>query len=139
MSDKSTTAGSKAGTASNTKVQVQRMFVRDLTLSCHLGVTERERAKAQRIRVNVELEVMPQRPIDDDEHKIVDYRYVVPAVREIAQEGAPKLLETLADRIAERCFYDPRTRAVRVRIEKLDRYSDAAGVGIEIEHRRDAT
>jgi hypothetical protein len=26
---------------------------------------------------------------------------------------------------------------VRVRIEKLDRYSDAAGIGIEVEHARD--
>lgn len=139
MSDIDKTAEAPARTSTDTTVKVQRMFVRDLTLSCHLGVTERERAKAQRIRVNVELEVTPQRPIDDDEHKIVDYRYVVPAVREIAMEGAPKLLETLADRIAERCFYDSRTLAVRVRIEKLDRYSDAAGVGIEIEHRRDDT
>jgi len=119
-----------------TRVTAQRMFVRDLTITSHLGVSERERAKPQRLRINVELEVDPQRPIDDDPQNIVDYRWVVPSIREIARDGAPRLLESLADRIAESCFYDPRTRRVRVRIEKLDRYSDAAGVGIEVEHER---
>lgn len=119
-----------------TRVTAQRMFVRDLTLTAHLGVSERERSKPQRLRINVELEVEPERPIHDDPHHIVDYRSVVPSIREIAQDGAPRLLESLADRIADACFYDSRTIMVRVRIEKLDRYSDAAGVGVEVEHRR---
>lgn len=120
-----------------TRVSDQRIFVRDLTLTCRLGVSERERAKDQRVRINVELQVEPQRPIDDNPQNIVDYRHIVPAIRSIAQEGAPRLLESLADRIAEACFEDARTHVARVRIEKLDRYSDAHGIGVEVEHRRD--
>ena len=91
----------------------------------------------QRVRINVELEVEPERPIHDDPANIVDYRHIVPAIRDIAQNGVPRLLESMADRIAAACLYDPRTRVVRVRIEKLDRYSDAAGIGVEVEHCRD--
>lgn len=127
-----------AADAPPTRVARQRIAVRDLTLACRLGVSERERAKTQRIRVNVELEVAPQRPLDDDPARIVDYRGIVPSIREIVQDGAPRLLESLADRIAAACFYDARTQVVRVRIEKLDRYSDAAGIGVEVEHTRDA-
>lgn len=124
------------GTPTAHRVTAQRIFVRDLTLSCKLGVSEKERAKFQRVRINVEMDVEPARPLHDDPDNIVDYRSVVPAIRALSQAGQPRLLETLADQIAEICFFDPRTTHVRVRIEKLDRYSDSAGIGIEIEHTR---
>lgn len=118
----------------------QKVFVRDLTVSAHLGVTERERARAQRIRINVEAEVAPTRPIDDDPTRIVDYRHLVPNIRRLIGADRPQLLETLADRIAEATFADDDAVArVWVRIEKLDRYSDAAGIGVEVEHSRAET
>lgn len=119
-----------------TEVGHQRIFVRDLTLSAHIGVSERERAKSQRLRINVELDVTPEEPIDDDPARVVNYRSVVPEIRRICAERQPRLLETLAEDIAAACRFDDRTQAVRVRVEKLDRYSDAAGVGVEIERRR---
>jgi dihydroneopterin aldolase len=114
----------------------QRILVRDLTLSCKLGVSERERAKYQRIKINIEVEVDASRPIHDDPEHIVDYRNIVPAVRELTQTTTPLLLETLADQIAAICLEDPRSRTCKIRIEKLDRYADAAGIGVEVEHRR---
>lgn len=121
-----------AGTATR-----QTVFVRDLTVNAHLGVTERERARTQRIRINVEAEVDPVRPLDDDPKRIVDYRHIVPNIRRLIAEEQPKLLETLADRIAGATLTDDSAVVwVRVRIEKLDRYSDAAGIGVEVEHRR---
>lgn len=124
--------GEAGGTATR-----QTVFVRDLTVNAHLGVTERERARTQRIRVNVEAEVDPVRPLDDDPKRIVDYRHIVPNIRRLIAEEQPKLLETLADRIAAATLADDSAVAcVRVRIEKLDRYSDAAGIGVEVEHRR---
>ncbi len=60
----------------------------------------------------------------------------MPEIRRVCAETRPRLLETLAEAIAEACFFDARTRRARVRVEKLDRYSDAAGIGIEIERQR---
>jgi dihydroneopterin aldolase len=115
----------------------QTIFVRDLTVTAHLGVSARERASAQRLRINLEAEVRLERPLDDDPKRIVDYRRLVPHIRELIANGTPHLLETLADQIAQATFADDaRVEVVRVRIEKLDRYSDAAGIGIEVEHAR---
>lgn len=126
------------GTAPSREIEVtaQRILVRDLTLSCKLGVSERERAKYQRIRINIAVEVATTRPIHDDPENIVDYRNIVPSVRHLTQTTTPLLLETLADRIADICLEDDRARTCRIRIEKLDRYSDAAGIGVEVEHKR---
>lgn len=126
-------AGGKPPASETTR---QRIVLRDLTLAAHIGVGERERAKAQRLRINAELEVAPERPLDDDPARVVDYRHVVPAIRRLCAERRPRLLETLAEEIAEACLDDARTEAVHVRVEKLDRYSDAAAIGIEIERRR---
>mgnify|MGYP000400269130 CR=1 FL=1 len=132
-------ADATTGESTPARATAQRIFVRDLTLSCKLGVSERERAKYQRLCINVEVSVLPQRPIDDDPARIVDYRNIVPAIRKLAQTTTPLLLETLADQIAEICFADPRARACRIRIEKLDRYADAGGIGIEVAHERGGT
>jgi dihydroneopterin aldolase len=135
-SDPTSPAG--ADRTAETTARRQKIFVRDLTVSAHLGVTARERARAQRLRINVEAEVRPVRPLADDPQRIVDYRKLVPNIRRLIADGTPRLLETLADQIAQATFADDDgVEVVRVRIEKLDRYSDAAGIGIEIEHRRD--
>jgi len=119
-----------------TRVSDQRIVVRDLVVSGHLGVTAREQAKAQRIRVNVDLTVTPQHPDADDPTHVVDYRDVVPNIRKLVRTERPRLLETLAERIAQVCFDDPRAQRARVRIEKLDLYADTGAVGVEVEHTR---
>jgi dihydroneopterin aldolase len=67
---------------------------------------------------------------------VVDYEAVARQVREIVAAGHVRLLETLAERIAEACLTDSRVNLVRIRIEKLDIFADTASVGVEIERRR---
>ena len=45
-------------------------------------------------------------------------------------------METLAERIATLCLREARIERVRVRVEKLDVYPEAASVGVEIERDR---
>ncbi|MEX2631113.1 MAG: dihydroneopterin aldolase [Tistlia sp.] len=113
-----------------------RLIVRDLDLSCLIGLHDRERGKPQRLRVNMEVTVRPPAAYDDDFARVVDYSAVLKRVREAAAGSEVLLLETLADRIVRLCFAEPRVLAVIVRIEKLDRYADLAGLGIELERRR---
>ena len=58
------------------------------------------------------------------------------AVRSLAAGEHVHLIETLAERIAQTALSDPRILNVRVRVEKLDVYPDAAAVGVEIERTR---
>jgi dihydroneopterin aldolase len=46
------------------------------------------------------------------------------------------LVETLAERAAALCLADPAALSVRLRVEKLDVYPDAASVGVEIVRAR---
>ncbi|MDX1575525.1 MAG: dihydroneopterin aldolase [Kiloniellales bacterium] len=114
----------------------QRIIVRDLSLSCRIGVTEEERARRQRIRLNLVLEVVPDPPSEDRIAEVVHYGHLVDRVRRTCLKADVQLLETLAEQVAANCFYDDRIVSVRVRIEKLDRYADVGGIGIELERRR---
>jgi dihydroneopterin aldolase len=67
---------------------------------------------------------------------VVDYEKVAASVRAIVGAGHVRLVETLAERIAEACLADPRVHVVRVRVEKLDVFADAASAGVEIERRQ---
>lgn len=76
-------------------------------------------------------------PVGRDElSRVVDYGAIVEAVRSVVAAGHIRLVETLAERIAERCFVDARVEIVSVRVEKLDILPDATSAGVEIERRR---
>jgi dihydroneopterin aldolase len=76
-------------------------------------------------------------PVGRDElTRVVDYEAVANAVRAIVAAGHVRLVETLAERIAEACLADGRVVSARVRVEKLDIFPDAASAGVEVERRR---
>lgn len=108
--------------------------VRGLELRCRIGVTDEERRDPQPVRIEVALAVAEQLPVDDDLSKVVDYVAIVDRVR-AAVDGPPvRLVETLAERIAAACLFDPTIGRVRVRIEKPDAVPGAI-VGVAIERR----
>jgi dihydroneopterin aldolase len=112
--------------------RVRHVFVRDLLVSCRIGVHRHEKRNDQPVRINLDLAVS-EGAARDRLADVVDYEEIVERVRRIAGRGHINLLETLAERIAAACLEDPRVRTARVRIEKLDVFPDAASVGVEIE------
>ncbi|MEE8622459.1 MAG: dihydroneopterin aldolase [Alphaproteobacteria bacterium] len=113
---------------------VRRVFIRDLVLSCDIGVHRRERGTRQRVRINLDLALREgATPVNDRIGDVVCYEEVADGVRRIASDGHVNLVETLAERIAAFCLEDPRVVSVKVRVEKLDVFPDAAGAGVEIE------
>ena len=122
---------------------LRHVFIRDLVLQASIGVYAAEHAAPQRIRINLDMAVddeaasgVSRGPVGrDDLARVVDYEAVTNIARAIVASGHVQLVETLAERIAEAVVVDPRIRLVRVRIEKLDVFADAASVGVEIERR----
>ena len=113
------------------------LLIRDLVVPCSIGVHEHERHATQRVRINVRVQVTDdERPIGDSIANVVSYEAIVDGIRAIARSGHINLVETLADRIVELCLANPRVQGVWVRVEKLDLYPDAAGVGVEVERSR---
>lgn len=113
-----------------------RIFIRDLVLTCRIGVHQHERVANQRVRINLDLAVSGGRPVEDDLENVVCYGELMTGIRHIVGSGHVNLVETLAERLAAMCLEDRRVAAVRVRIEKLDVFPEAASVGVEIERRQ---
>ena len=114
--------------------EVRHVFIRDLILTCLIGVHKHERKKPQRIRINLDLAVTEQSVISTDRlADVVCYEDVADRIRSIVNNGHVNLVETLAEKIASNCLEDRRIKATRVRIEKLDVFKDAASAGVEIE------
>jgi dihydroneopterin aldolase len=117
--------------------RLDRLLIEDLVLQANIGVHAHEKTEPQRVRINVELEVdNGQQEIDDEILNVVSYEHIVRDIKGLIASGHINLVETLAERIAGICLDNPRSRRVRVRVEKLDIEPDAAAVGVEIERPR---
>ena len=131
-----------------------RLFVRDLVLSAAIGIHPHEQGRRQRIRINLDLSVEDWRRRDaagapgdveasgpedvgpDDVRQVVSYETLVDAARRFADRRHWPLVETLAEHLAAAALADTRVLSVRVRVEKLDVFTDAAAVGVEITRHR---
>lgn len=112
---------------------LRQVFIRDLMLPCNIGVHRHEKGAPQRVRINLDLTTRDgDAPINDSIGNVVCYEDVATGVRAIVGAGHINLVETLAERIAAFCLQDHRVEVVRVRVEKLDVFPDAASVGTEI-------
>ena len=108
-----------------------RISLRDHVVTADIGAFQQERGHGQRLRFNVVVEVRPApAPLEDDVDRILSYDRITEAIAaELAAERL-NLLETLAERVAERILAEPQAMRVFVRIEKLDRGPGALGVEI---------
>jgi dihydroneopterin aldolase len=107
------------------------VFVRGLKIEAEVGVYAHERGKTQPLIVDVELDVTTVHA--ERLAQTVNYETIATAARELAAEGHIELVETFAERLAERCLVDPRVTRARVRVEKplaLAPHAEAAGVEI---------
>lgn len=110
---------------------LDRISLRDHVVEVEIGAFQAERGTTQRICFNVVVEVQPlDAPIDDDVDRILSYDRVTEAIAHELSEERLNLLETLAERIAERILLEPQVVRAFVRIEKLDRGPGALGVEI---------
>jgi 7,8-dihydroneopterin aldolase/epimerase/oxygenase len=115
----------------------RRVLVRDLEIMASIGIFEVEHRYEQRIIVNLDLRVRD----DYDGHSerigdVVDYGAIVSGVERVVASRHFKLVETLAERVAEACLSDARVHSATVRIEKPDILPSCKAVGIEIERSR---
>lgn len=108
-----------------------RISLRDHVVAVEIGAFQAERGTTQRVRFNVVVELRPHpEPLLDDVDRILSYDRLTDAIAtELAAERL-NLLETLAERIAERILAEPQAMRVFVRVEKLDRGPGALGVEI---------
>ncbi|MFY1710173.1 dihydroneopterin aldolase [Tritonibacter mobilis] len=110
---------------------LDRISLRDHIVEVEIGAFQQERGTTQRVCFNVVVEIAPlPADLDDDVDRILSYDKVTEAIaHELARERLA-LLETLAERVAERILWEPQAVRAFVRIEKLDRGPGKLGVEI---------
>lgn len=137
MTSSSSDQAAPAFRIADAKVRMRHMFVRDLVLSCLIGVHKFEQRKPQRIRINVDVAIREEGKAQSDQlADVVDYGELTDRIRALVSNGHVNLVETLAERIADLCLAEPRIEVARVRVEKLDIFPDAVSAGVEIERSR---
>ena len=110
---------------------LDRISLRDHIVEVEIGAFQTERGSTQRVCFNVVVEVEPLTgPIDDDVDRILSYDRVTEAIAYELSAERLNLLETLAERVAERILAEPQAVRAFVRVEKLDRGPGALGVEI---------
>ncbi len=117
---------------------IRQVFLRDMVLMASIGVYAHERTARQRIRINVDLSVADDSAGvgHDDLSRVVDYAKLADQVRALCGAEHVRLVETLAERIAEAALADIRVIAARITVEKLDIFPDAVSAGVTVERRR---
>ena len=115
---------------------IRHVFIRNLEVLAQIGIYGHEQGKLQPVRINVDLAVEDVIAVEDKLEKVVDYATIEQAIRALIAAGHINLAETLAERIADASFADPRVKSARVRVEKLHALPGAESAGVEIERER---
>ena len=122
-------------------VEKDRLIISGMTFHAFHGVTEHERESGQRFEVDVELvlDLSLAGRTDLIEHTI-DVREIYETVTEVVMEGNFRLIEAMAERIADVLFDRYNVKDVSIRIVKP--YAALGGIarGIEVKiHRQRET
>lgn len=115
-------------------VETDRIFVHDLVLPCAIGAYDFERAKAQDVRFNIDVDVGRINHQFDDMRGVFSYDLIIDTIKIILARGHVDLIETLANGIADEILRYPCALRVCIRVEKLDVVRGT--VGIEIKRAR---
>jgi FolB domain-containing protein len=119
-------------------MELDRILIKDLSVSGILGIKPDERVNEQEILVNAVLWA-DTRPAaaSDDIADAVNYRTVAKALIAHIQQGEPMLVERLVQELVDICFdLEPRISRVEMRVEKPGALRHARSVGISITRQR---
>lgn len=107
--------------------------VDNLTLTCHLGVSDEEQRHPREVQVDVAVFYdMTAAAGSDDIADAVDYRTISSNFCGIAQARSYRLIETLAAALLDELQKDPRVLHCRLRVQKRRAFPDAHAVFVEL-------
>ncbi|WP_026379754.1 dihydroneopterin aldolase [Afifella pfennigii] len=115
------------------------VFLTDYVLAVRIGAYRHERHGPQQVRFDMAVATPARPPLAPGEVVplcgVLSYDRLVEAIEATVAEGHFDLVETLAERIAEKILQEPLAECVSLRIEKLE--LKKARAGTIITRRRD--
>lgn len=119
------------------KKHLDKIFIKDLTIRCIIGIKPEERVKKQDIKINVVLYCdLSKACTSDNIEDTIDYVTIKKNVLKMVEASSFNLVEALTQNIADICLEDERVEKVKVSIEKPGALRFAKSVGIEIVRER---
>jgi FolB domain-containing protein len=99
---------------------MSRISIVDLEVFCHVGVTEEERAEAQRLLITVDLDFdFSIASVSDRLERTIDYFQVAQELLKFGERRNWKLLEKLAADTADLVLAKFKPQAVTVEVKKF--------------------
>ena len=112
---------------------LDKVFVRDLTLSAILGILPEERVTPQPVIVNLIVLTDTRRAaLSKDIADALNYAELAAQASQLTVQGKYLLIESLVEDLAKLCLSKESAVAVTVRVEKPQAVADASAVGVEI-------
>jgi FolB domain-containing protein len=114
-----------------------RIHIRDLAVTCIVGIMPKERVEPQTILLNIAMagDLAPAGRSDRLEDTI-DYKVLKNRIVDALAGTGYFLIETLAERVARLCLEDRRVNAVTVCVDKPGALTGARSVAVEITRTR---
>src|SRR6267142_2158667 len=98
----------------------QQIHIEQLKVLARVGVTQSERARRQRLVLNITLwPARDLRDIKDAVARTVDYSALCQEAKEFVSRQSPKLIETLANDLAAHLLKKFRVRKISIEVRKF--------------------
>jgi dihydroneopterin aldolase len=118
---------------------VDKILIPGLRIPCHIGVPQQERETKQDIVIDIELQLdLSQAGRADDFSETVDYDAVCEMVETTVKLRTRKLIETVAEEVAEVLLANYSVDGVKVQVRKPGalRHRGVPFAAVEVERRR---
>lgn len=116
---------------------MDRIRISDLVVRCIIGINEQERREKQDVVINLSLSTdLSKAGRSDKVEDTVDYRDLKKRIMKMAESSSYRLVEALAEAVADICLDHPAITQVQVRVEKPGALRFARSVGVEIIRER---
>jgi len=118
---------------------MDKIFIRELLLRCIIGIYPEEREKKQDVVINIELGCLSFLNAAEADHidEAVNYKTITKDIIQLVEPSSYQLIETLAEKIAQRCLEDQRVLQAKVSIDKPGALRFARSVAVEITRSRE--
>jgi (5-formylfuran-3-yl)methyl phosphate synthase len=110
--------------------ETDTIFVREFILPVRIGAYAHERDHPQRVRFDVEAQIVRAERVPEDMRDVVSYDLITDSIRMVTAQEHISLIETLAERVAALILTHRRVTSVTVRAEKLEAGPGSVGVKI---------
>ena len=116
-----------------------KIYIRDLSIRCIIGVNQDERTEKQDVVINVILFTDTRKAGQSDNlEDSVDYKMVKKALLSLVENSAFLLIEKLAEEIAKVCLIDSKVQKVNVIVDKPGVLRYTRSVAVEIVRTRES-